>query len=714
MAARVVMIADLPLVSPDRPVIGFRTRTCRGLARARAWRLLVALLCVQSGSDLKADSIARTWNEELLAAVRLSFPDPPVHARNLFHTSVAMWDAWAAYDAAAVGYLHREDASAADVAAARREAISYACYRVLSHRFMTRRHPNTSDANVLAAQANFDARMALLGYPVGVTTTVGPSPAAVGNRVAETLIGFTSGDHSNEAGGYTDGTYAPVNDPLILDHIGTVMNDPNRWQPLEFVEAFSQTGEPLDFTIQEFIGSHWRDVWPFALSRAPGETLYLDPGPPPQLGGTGDAEHKAGVAEVIRYSSLLDPATAPTRDYSPGAIGNNSLGMNDGTGHSENPVTSAPYPPNLVNEADFGRVVAEYWADGPESETPPGHWNVIANKVVDHPEFERRLMGEGPELDPLEWDVKMYFLINAAVHDAAVAAWTCKREYDFVRPISSIRYMGAKGQSSDPGQPSYDPEGLPLIPGLIELVTSSSTQIGARHRHLGLSAIGRIAILTWPGEPNNPATQVSGVEWILADRWVPYQRDTFVTPAFAGYLSGHSTFSRAAAEVLTRLTGSAFFPGGIGTHDVAAGSLEFEMGPSASLQLQWATYYDAADQAGISRLYGGIHVPVDDGPGRVMGSHCGIGAWNLGRMYFDGSILEQKPVLEMTHLSGAEFRLDWTQYRGLRYRLRSSEGLQVFTDELPFFRATDDRASHTIHLLDPTPERLFFHVEQAE
>ena len=182
--------------------------------------------------------------------------------------------------------------------------------------------------------------------------------------MAETIIQFTAGDQSNEAGGYTDGTYTPVNDPLIVDHVGTTINDPNRWQPLEFVVAFSQTGQPLDFTIQEFIGSHWRDVWPFALSRSEGESVYLDPGPPPQLGGVGDDEYKAGNAEVIRYSSLLDAATAPTIDVSPGQIGNNTLGNNDGTGHHVNPATGLPYLSNPVNQGDFGRVVAEYWADG--------------------------------------------------------------------------------------------------------------------------------------------------------------------------------------------------------------------------------------------------------------------------------------------------------------------------------------------------------------
>ena len=60
-------------------------------------------------------------------------------------------------------------------------------------------------------------------------------------------------------------------------------------------------------------------------------------------------------------------------------MGNNTLGTNDGTGHAVNPVTGQPYAPQIVPQADFGRVLAEFWADGPHSETPPGHWNVIAN-----------------------------------------------------------------------------------------------------------------------------------------------------------------------------------------------------------------------------------------------------------------------------------------------------------------------------------------------
>ena len=75
-------------------------------------------------------SIARVWDEEILAAIRIDLPNPPVNARNLFHLSAAMYDAWAAYNPIAAGYLYRDKHAAGDVAAARREALSYAAYRI--------------------------------------------------------------------------------------------------------------------------------------------------------------------------------------------------------------------------------------------------------------------------------------------------------------------------------------------------------------------------------------------------------------------------------------------------------------------------------------------------------------------------------------------------------------------------------------------------------
>jgi hypothetical protein len=84
------------------------------------------------------------------------------------------------------------------------------------------------------------------------------------------------------------------------------------------------------------------------------------------------------------------------------------------------------------------------------------------------------------------------------------------------------------------------------------------------------------------------------------------------------------------------MTGSAFFPGGLGEWTVPAGSFHFEQGPSVDVPLQWATYYDAADQAGYSRLYGGIHVSADDLRGRHVGSLCGLDAWATAKRYYEG------------------------------------------------------------------------------
>ena len=131
-----------------------------------------------------------------------------------------------------------------------------------------------------------------------------------------------------------------------------------------------------------------------------------------------------------------------------------------------------------------------------------------------------------------------------------------------------------------------------------------------------------------------PETDVGGVGWIRAENWWPYQRSTFVTPPFAGYVSGHSTFSRAAAEVLTLMTGDPFFPGGVGEFEAPAGEfLVFEDGPSVDVTLQWATYRDAADQSALSRIWGGIHPPLDDYPGRAMGVAVGVQAFHCAEAY---------------------------------------------------------------------------------
>ena len=635
-----------------------------------------------------AHSIARTWDEAILAAIRIDLPHPPVHARNLFHLSVAMYDAWAAYDSNAVGYLYHAKHSAADIAAARREAISYAAYRILTERYALSRNAT----NTLIALA---ARMTALGYDTNVVSQDTSTPAGIGNKIAATLSAYVIQDGARQLqryadAAYTNGGYAPTNLPLITGDRGTLAVDVNRWQPLAITNAVTQNDLPADI-IQPFLGAQWLGVRPFSLVRSNNALPWFNPGPHPQLNGTNNTQFRNEVIEIIRRSSELTPDDGVMIDISPGAFGNSSVGSNDGTGHPVNPATGQPYAPNIVRRGDFARVLAEFWADGPQSETPPGHWNTLANEVSDHPSFVKRLGGTGPVLDDLEWDVKLYFALNGALHDAACAAWSLKRYYDGGRPISMIRYMGQRGQASDPSSPNFHPDGLPLVPGLVEQVTPITAQAG--QRHFGFP-IGSVVILTWPGQPADPANQYSGVRWKRPDEWFTYQKKTFVTPAFPGYVSGHSTFSRAAAEVMSAITGSPFFPGGIATFTAVSNSfLTFERGPSQTIQLQWGTYFDAADQAGLSRLWGGIHVSADDLTGRRVGQRCGQSAWTLARTYFDGSITNTPIHLAIRPRSGGNCELQFNAVRGFAYQLESDTDVAGNYDAsittLP--RATDNQ-----------------------
>src|SRR5262245_19648017 len=645
--------------------------------------VVVLLLCsmpvVTHGST--SANIARIWDEEILSAIRIDLPHPPVHARNLFHLSVAMYDAWAAYDSVAVGYLYHGRHTASDLASARREAISFAAYRLLRERYALSRNAT----NTLAV---LDARMAALGYDRNNLSQDPSTPVGVGNLVFAAVSSFSLNDGALQARGYQDlppeqGGYASTNPPLLTMASGTLAVDPNRWQPLAITNAISQNNIPVDI-IQKFLGAQWLGVRPFALVRNDSTRPWFDTGPPPQLGGAGDAQYRSEVVDVIRLSAELTPDDGVMLDISPGAFGNNSLGANDGAGHRLNPVTGQPYAPNFVKRGDFARVLAEFWADGPNSETPPGHWNTLANYVSDSSAFVKRLGGTGPVLDDLEWDVKLYFALNAALHDAACAAWSLKRYYDGWRPIEAIRYMGQRGQSTLTNDLTYDPKGLSLVTGLVEVVTFATSQAGQRHAGL---PVGSIAIFAWPGQPTNAVTQHSGVRWILAADWLPYQKRTFVTPAFPGYISGHSTFSRAAAEVLAAITGSEFFPGGIGTFTALAGAyLTFEKGPTQTVQLQWGTYFDAADQAGLSRLWGGIHVSADDLTGRRVGAQCGRGACALARQYFDGSIRQTPIALAIRHLSSGQCELRYSTLRGFFYKLQLTPDLsQPYKDDAAGF-----------------------------
>jgi hypothetical protein len=180
--------------------------------------------------------------------------------------------------------------------------------------------------------------------------------------------------------------------------------------------------------------------------------------------------------------------------------------------------------------------------------------------------------------------VRLYFALNGALHDAAVATWGAKRTYQSVRPISMIRELSFQGQSSDRHAPSYSSEGLPLVPGLVELITKT--------RHAGLAAhVGDIAIRTANG-------------WTLGTRWLP--RAGIVTPPYPGWVSDGSAFGRAAASVLIAETGS-------------------------------RRYRHLANEEGISGLYAGTQIAADDLAGRKIGAQVGKQAYALAKRYFAGT-----------------------------------------------------------------------------
>ncbi len=584
--------------------------------------------CPEEAVDpVPTGSIARRWNEQLLNAIRRDIPRPTVHARNLLHTSMAMWDAWAAYDDRVDAVVVPESATAEDLDAARTEAISYASYRVLHHRY-------AKAVGGAASAACFDAFMEKLGFDPTDDDTDGDSPRALGNRIGQTIVDTFADDGANESNDYADpDAFHPDAPNLIVDQPGTTTTVPTVWQQLVLSQASTQNGISQQAGVQTPVGSHWAQVTPFSLERAEPGVPYLDIGTPPT-----DLDDRLVEAamDVVQRGAQLDHEDGVNIDISPASVGNNPLGTNDGSGYAENPVTGEPYEPQMVARGDFARVLAEFWADGPKSETPPGHWNALLNFVSDDPNFEHRLFGEGDPLDRLSWDVHSYLALNGAMHDAAIAAWELKRYYVSARPITLIRYMAGLGQRTDPDGPSYDPSGIPLIDDLVEVITEESSASGERHEHLR-RYVGEIALRAWRGEPGDREHDVGGVGWIRAADWMPYQRRTFVTPAFPGYVSGHSTFSRAAAEVLTRLTGSPYFPGGLGRYRAEPGYLVFEYGPSEPVELQWATYYDAADQAGQSRLWGGIHIFHDDFDGRSVGAAVGEHVAEFVAPYFDGT-----------------------------------------------------------------------------
>jgi hypothetical protein len=632
--------------------------------------ILLLLVMLFGTAGFSQYSIAREWNEVLLFAIRNDLARPTVHARNLHHISAAMYDAWVAYDLEAkpyfLGNIHNDyffeyDAIPIpeDIESARKIAISHAAYNLIYDRFFY--SPGADDiidrATELAMEVGINIYNTSTDYKNG-------GPAELGNYIAQQVLAFGMSDGSNEDDDYRNIYYESVNPPLAPVVPGNSLDiNPNRWQPLSLSTFIDQSGNVIPFNTPEFLSPEWGSVYPFSLNDSDKNTytreedvyhVYLDPGSPPFIGSEFSLEsneaYKWGFCLVSLWSSHLDTTSEVIWDISPASIGNVQSfpetfpeyqefylneGGDSGKGYEVNPHTGKSYDEYLVPRSDFGRVVAEYWADGPDSETPPGHWFTIFNEVSESELLSKKIGGQGEEVDDLEWDIKGHFILGGAMHDAAVAAWGVKGYYDYIRPISAIRYLAEKGQCTDPEGSSFDPDGINLIEGYIELVEEGDPLAGETGGN-----IGKIKVNAWKGPDyiENPETDAAGAGWILAENWWPYQRPTFVTPNFAGYVSGHSTFSRAAAEVLTAYTGDPFFPGGYGEFVAKKHEfLVFEEGPTRDVTLQWATYRDAANQSALSRIWGGIHPPADDIPGRIMGEKIGLRAYDYGISFFSGS-----------------------------------------------------------------------------
>jgi hypothetical protein len=472
----------------------------------------------------ESDSVVLRWNEAALQGVRDSKIGPPMVARALAIVHTCIYDAWAAYQQRAVGTqlggaLRRppREHTLGNI----NMATSSAAYRAAVDLF-----PG-SKATV------FDPLMNMLGYDAGDQTTDVTTPSGVGNVAAAAVLAFRHRDGANQLGDEPGGVagapysdylgFVSVNDPMDA-RVGAsfdpaTVHDPNAWQPLEYFDAAGTLVKK-----QPFVGAQWQHVTPFALSsaaqlRSPtGPALYGSP------------------QYVAQANALLDFSAGLT---------------------------------------DEQKMIAEYWADGPHSELPPGHWDLFG-------QFVSRRDHHGAHKHGVEADVKLFFALTNAIFDASICCWDNKRAFASVRPITALRYL-FQGQQ----------------------------------------------VRAWGGP-------YRGTQLIRGEEWFPYQSRTFPTPPFPEYSSGHSTFSAAGAEILRLYTGSDSFGDSV---TFPAGSSKFEPGavPATAVMLRWATFREAADQAGLSRRYGGIHFEQGDLDARAAGRRVAQHAWAKAQTYFNGT-----------------------------------------------------------------------------
>lgn len=444
------------------------------------------------------------WDNVALDAVRISLPGPPVVARALAMVHTAQYEAWSQYDGMAVGSLlgsmYRQPNTERTLEH-KSEAMSYAAYRVLVDLF-----PDLKDL--------FDSYWENYGLTSEVTSMTPDTPAGVGNLAAAAVLAYRHDDGANQLGdrhpgAYTDYTgYQPVNTP-------DKVVDLNRWQPLATPNGSFQGGclETGELTVQTYVGPHWGNVLPFALND--GEPIVLP----------------------------IEPAVHPSPEF---------------TQQAQEVVDLS------ANLSDRQKAIAEYWADGPASELPPGHWAMFGQVVSERDQHT------------LDDDAKLFFALSNANLDAGIYAWKVKRTYDSVRPITAIREL-FRGQK----------------------------------------------IRSWAGP-------YEGTQWIDGSEWQPYQQLCFVSPAFPEFLSGHSTFSAASAQILKLFTGSDAFGYG---ETVYYSEVETFDEP---IDLFWPTFSAAANEAGMSRRFGGIHFTRGDMAGRAVGRTIGNRVWNKTQAFFMG------------------------------------------------------------------------------
>ena len=337
----------------------------------------------------QAASIVSEWNKAALAEVRLNKFGPPIVARALAVAHTCMYDAWTSYDARAIGVVvatpRRPAAEFND--ANKAKAVSYAAYRCLTNLFPT-------------GNGRLVAVMQRMGYDHNDVSTNLATPQGIGNAAANAVIASRRYDGSNQygdlaAGAYADYTgYVPLNAPMPFcmptptDTCVTNATDPKHWQPLT-----NDAG-----VLQRFIAPHWERVTPFALSSA----SQFDSRPEAANGPRAlqsSALLQADMDEILNTAGTLDGAK---------------------------------------------KLVVEYWADGPASELPPGHWAIFAQAVSDR------------DNNSIDKDVKMFFAMHNASFDAGIVAWHLKRKYDGVRPITAVRRLRAGQQVyawAGPGKP---------------------------------------------------------------------------------------------------------------------------------------------------------------------------------------------------------------------------------------------------------------------